>query len=178
MKNKKSFVEQLEQADIEKILQLIGLELDDERYDRDGNKQGSIIRGESEGEYHIIAFCNDRKQQEAESEIAKYMYEKSPAFRNFINNINAINMSLAGFGGMNNPYMANGKVILNFEDFTLTESLSLKSEEDEIEYDRMMTEVYQIYMAEKFGKEYNKKKDEYIKSFQEAQKEDEGQQMQ
>ena len=180
MNNKKSFVEQLTQEDITNILSLIGLELDEDRirFDEKGHEQGAIIRGkDDDGQNHIIAFCNDRQEQEMESEIAKYMYEKSPAFRDLMNKITTVSMSFPGFGGMS-QYMANGKVILNIEDFMITESLSLKSEQDEIEYDRMMTEIYQIYMVEKFGSEYTKKKDEYVKSLKEAQKEDDGQQMQ
>ena len=169
MAKKKTYVEKLSQEDVEKILEVIGLEINNERYDRYGEELAPMIRGaDEEGENHINVFCVNRKEQKLSSEIAKYMYENSPAFKAFYDNIltaSVVVSSFGGFGGFggwgSNPY-SSSNVILDFTDFTLTEILSLKEEKDWLEYNSMMTEVYNKYMEEKFGKEYTQDRDKYI----------------
>lgn len=164
MEKKFSFVKHLTKRDVEKILGEIGLELDAERYDREDNKLASLIRGtEEDGRGFIIVFCVDRKKQEDERQASKFLYEKSDTYRKFVNGLSALSMTSPSFGGLMDSYLSDGKVILKIDDFTITEGFSLKSEQEELDYDLMMTGIYQKYMVEKFGRFYNNMKAGYIR---------------
>ena len=167
MEKKFSFVKHLTKRDVEKIVENVGLEIDVNREDVNGNPLNPLMRGTDEdGRSYIMAFCVDNKKIEETKKLHKYMYENSPAFREFSQKLAILSGALAGFGGFSdNPYSAmNGKVMLRFDDFTLTECFSLKPEQEELEFDRMMTGIYQNYMVEKFGRFYNNMKAGYIRT--------------
>lgn len=165
MAEKFSFVKHLTKRDIEKILEKLGFELKYDRHDREGNPLSPISRHTDEdGKSSIIAFCIDKNQIEQENEVAGYLYKESPAFRQFANNLMSLNLAFGGMGGLVNDYMPSHNMMLRFDDFTLTECFSVKSEQEELDFDLKMTNVYQNYMAEKFGRFYYNMKAGYIRS--------------
>ena len=177
-KEKFSFVKWLTSRDIEKILSLLNYEIL-KKEDENGNFKKRILKTKDEEGRHIIVFCKDLEYAKNRSKINDAMKEvisQSPKLRNLMTNIF---MTMAMFGAVNSDGFSkyNDIAILRFDDFFLTETLSLKSEEDQLENDRRLTKTYQQYMSQKFGRFYNSMKSAYYKKLhQEARKEEQSEQ--
>ena len=165
MKNKFSFTKWLTKRDIEKILAQFNIELNNERMDKDGNLLNPIVRGtDKDGRHRIFVFCVDKNQQKHDEELSKFLYENSAEFRKLKNQISMILAYAQGINSNFDTYARRDKIVLEFDDFMITESLSLKNEQEQFEFDKMLTNGYQKYMANKFGRFYYNMKAGYMKS--------------
>ena len=149
MQGKESFVKWLTNRDVEKIAKLVGLKLMEK--DEDDNKQ-RIIRYKKEDGYHLIAFCNYLPSEEIDQENQDFMM-KVPEYKQLCKSFLLAAGIFASLGG--DYYGQNNTVVLDFDDFFLQEAFSLKEKDEQIEYNRNLTKVYQQYMSEKFGRHYN-----------------------
>lgn len=168
-KEKFSFVKWLTTRDIEKITISLGLEI----MSKDNENKKRISRHNDEDGYHIIVFCKDLKQIEANVEKSKFLMGL-PEFRNIATSMMMSMAMLAGASeGQTSFFEANNVVVLKFDDFFLQETLSLKSEDEQLENDRHMTKVYQKYMSQKFGSHYTDMKRAHYKKLYQQYREEE-----
>ena len=165
-KEKFSFVKWLTTKDIEKIATSLNLEIMNKK---DDETKKRILRHKDEDGYHITVFCKDLKQIEANAEMSKFLMGL-PRFRNIAT---SMMLSMAMLSGATSFFEANNMVILKFDDFFLQETLSLKSEDEQLENDRHMTKVYQKYMSQKFGSHYTDMKRAYYKKLYQQYREEE-----
>lgn len=167
-----SFIKYLTNRDIEKILTPLNIEI----MKRKNSDKLRILRGKDEnGNRYITVFAKDNNPDETKEMRDVVMKEmmKLPSFRGFMANIFMSSVILQsmnpGFSQFDNT------VILRFEDYFLTEGLSLKTEEQKLEFDRKLTKNYQNYMTKKFGRFYNSMKSAYYKKLHKEIREEEAQ---
>ena len=166
MKNNFSFVKWLTKRDVEKILNSMGIEILDDTYNREGKKIKAIrkLKEKDTGVYHIIVKCklnedllNESNKemsdfvlpQKLKSEIGKILFPK-------------LAIVLALFSD-SMRYFDGSMMMLEINDFYISEFLSLKPEDEQIKFGRALTKGYQKYMAGKFGRFYNSMKSAAIK---------------
>ena len=177
-KEKFSFVKWLTDRDIEKILKSLGYEIM-EKEDKNGVLKKRILRGKYDnGERNIIVFCKDLEYAEKRAKMDDAMREiimQSPELRHMMSNIlmTSALLGAANPDGFSKWSEMSSMAILKFDDFFLTENLSTKSEEEQLENDRRMTRAYQKYMTQKFGRFYNSMKSGYFKKLHKEIREEE-----
>ncbi|MBO7508483.1 MAG: hypothetical protein J6T39_02430, partial [Clostridia bacterium] len=66
-----------------------------------------------------------------------------PALKKMMSNVIMISAMLGSLNPESNFSQYNDMLILKFEDYFLTESLSLKTEDEQIDFDRKLTNNYQ-----------------------------------
>lgn len=168
MKNKKfSFVKWLTNRDIEKILAPLNIEI----MKKKNSDKLRIIRGDGA----ITVFCKDNNPNEEKDMRDSIMREmmQHPTFRGFMSRILTVNALVSSMNPESSFSQYDNTLILRFEDYCLIESMSLKSEEKQIEFDRKLTKHYQEYMSKKFGRFYNGMKAAALKkSYKEAREEE------
>lgn len=143
-----SFVKYLTKTDVKKILKICCYEINEEL-----PTPYSKFK-DSNGEYFIIVKCKKNLLTEKEymiKKIEKYIFKN--------------NSQLSSY--------SNDNTILEFTDFMLTEFLISFSEEEYIENNRNLTNIYHKYMEEKFGTFYTTQKKKYIKQLQKEDNEQE-----
>lgn len=153
MKKDFSFVNWLTKRDIKSIINDLDLKLDDQRYDDYGRLINPIRRYTGEdGLKHIMVFCRDAKTKPEEELIRKYVYSNFPVLDDC-------------------EYFFYPKVtVLNFTDFELVESFSIKDEEIFMDFHTRLNSVYDRYMNKKFGEFYKHSKKVYVRSIQKQAK--------
>ena len=160
-----SFVKWLTNRDIEKILEPLNIEIM-EKEDENGNLKKRITRFKDEnGNRSIVVFCKNNNYDEtkqAKDAIMKEMMQ-IPALKKMMSNVIMISAMLGSLNPESNFSQYNDMLILKFEDYFLTESLSLKTEDEQIDFDRKLTNNYQNYMSKKFGRFYNSMKSAHYK---------------
>lgn len=166
MKNNFSFVKWLTNRDVEKILNSMSIEILSDTYNRDGKKIKAIrrLKEKDTGLHHILVRCrlnedllNENNKdmsnfmipQKLKSEIAKVLFP-------------GLAMMSALFSD-SMSYYDGSMMILEINDFYISEFLSLKPEEEQIKFGRTLTKGYQKYMTQKFGRFYNSMKSAAIK---------------
>ena len=163
MKNKKfSFVRWLTNRDIEKILAPLNIEI----MKKKNSDKLRILRGKDEnGDRVITVFCKDNNPNEEKDLQDSIMREmmQHPTFRGFMSKILTVTALVSSMNPESSFSQYDNTLILRFEDYFLTESLSLKSEDKQIEFGRKLTKHYQEYMSKKFGRFYNSMKGAYYK---------------
>ena len=168
MKESFSFAKWLTNRDIEKIAELLGLEI---MLKNDTTKK-RILRHKDENGYHIRVFCTDIKQVEADKEIQKTL-QGFPSCKKLAGQIFMINAMFASLGNTNSFAEIKNMVMLEFDDFFLTECLSMKNEEELFKFNSKLTSVYQNYMTEKFGRHYTDMKKAHYKKLHKQIREEE-----
>ena len=165
-KNEFNFAKQ----DITKILDSVGIELIENRYNRNGEliKPVSKIKTD-DGKCEFIVRC--RYNEEKLKEIEKNKVSNGPLLNSAKSMLLATSVAMSFFAGSYNSINGNDFVI-KFEDFFCYEVLSTKSEQDEIEFGRMLTKNYQNYMTKKFGSFYKTKRNSYYKKLNKLEKEE------
>ena len=162
-----SFVKWLTNRDVEKILNSMGIELLTDNYDRNGNLLKPIkkYRDKETGKYRIIVKC----------QLNEDLIDKNNELNDFVlpsklkNAIKDIlfksSIVFASMPLMNSfsSYFDDSRLILEINDFYICELLSLKLEEEQVKFDRVLTKGYQSYMTKKFGRFYNCMKSAAIK---------------
>ena len=164
MRDNNSFVEWLTNRDLEKITSSLNLEIMNE--EENANKK-RIMRFRDEDGPYIIVFCKDSQREEENADMA-YSMMRGPKIMQFA----ATMMATSSIGG-HSFFEDSSIVILRFDDFFLQEGLSLKTEQEEIEYNNYLTKVYQGYMSQKFGSHYiDMKRAHYQKLYKELREEE------
>ena len=148
MKRNFSFVNWITKKDIKNIINQLNLKLSDNHYDDYGKPVSPIRRYTGEdGVNHIIVFCENAKSTLEDSIIEKYLAQ-----------------NLQIFDILNENYFYYPKVtVLNFTDFELNESFSLKDEEIYMDFYSKLNKTYEKYMNKKFGEFYQDSKKLYAK---------------
>ena len=141
-----------------------------------GISKKRILRGKDDkGERCIIVFCKDLEYAEKRAKMNEAMREvimQIPELRQMMSNI-FMTSALLGAANPDSFSKLNDMAVLRFDDFFLTENLSLKTEEEELANDRRMTKAYQQYMAKKFGRFYYSMKSGYFKKLHKEVREEE-----
>lgn len=175
MKNKKfSFVRWLTNRDIEKILAPLNIEI----MKKKNSDKLRILRGKDEnGDRVITVFCKDNNPNEEKDLQDSIMREmmQHPTFRGFMSKILTVTALVSLMNPESSISQYDNTLILRFEDYFLTESLSLKSEDKQIEFGRKLTKHYQDYMSKKFGRFYNGMKSAEYKRVHKEVREEEAQ---
>ena len=161
MKKDFCFTKFLTNRDIDKILDSVGIELVKNQYNRDGELLKPIIRMKDEdGKTIITVRCQfNEKMKEA----MEYDKKDKINIPQSLKNILLLSAMVSTLLGASSWSKYDDMMMLRFEDFLLYEVLSLKDEKTQIEFGRMLTNKYQHYMKEKFGKFYMYKEAAYIK---------------
>ena len=99
---------------------------------------------------------------------------QSPAFRQLATSYLLIGSMFASTTDTAHSFFeANNMVMLKLDDFFLQECLSMKGQDESLEYDRHLTKVYQSYMTKKFGRHYTDMKRAHYKKLYQQYREEE-----
>ena len=168
-----SFVKWLTKKDVKNILNNVGIELVEDHYNNNGKLVKSISKfKEEDGKTSVVVRC-------------RFIENLNNSFKNDDDKINlssklktdvALIAMFSTLFGASSFSKYDSMMMLKLEDFFCYEILSIKSEEDEINFGRMLTKNYQEYMTKKFGDFYNCKKLAYIKKLNKEAKEQEQEQ--
>ena len=167
-KEKFSFVKWLTNRDVEKILNSMGIEILKNEYNREGKKLKPITKHKDKetGLYRALVRCqlnedllNENNKQMSDfflpkklkQELVKTLFPKM-----------AVVMAMPFFSE-SMRYYDGSLMMLEINDFYISEFLSLKPEEEQIKFGRALTKGYQHYMTKKFGRFYNSMKSAAIK---------------
>ena len=171
MKKEFCFTKFLTNRDIEKILTSVGMELIKDQYNKNGDLLKPIIRSKDEdGKTNIIVRCrfNEETKEKMSQENDKIIMNLSPELKKIL--FPMFMFSSLGNFGRYSKY--SDMMMLQFEDFVLYEILSLKDDDEQIKFGRMLTSKYHDYMKEKFGKFYVYKEAAYIKKLRKEAREE------
>ena len=139
-----SFVNWLTKKDIINILEPIGIELLEGKFDAKGKPIKSVSRMRVDGKTEILVRCkyNEAKLEEMQKYKAKVNYLPDSLKAILFSSAMLFSSSAGSYNSV-----SRNDFLLKFEDFFCYELLSLKNEADEVEFGRTLTKNYQEYMT-------------------------------